>query len=1311
MEVAKKSLYAQLSPAQLAGAYLLAALAWLFASDRIFGVFRLDATQLVCFSVANGFCFVGLTALLFYRLLARAHDRAEAEVRKQEAYADELFAAAPEAACLIDPDTRILRVNERFTCMFGYSNQEAAGRRLDELIVPAGMSVSEQLEEGTRMRKDGTCLEVSMAATPARVNGRPALCIVYRDLTERRRVEQQYKVAAERLKAILENARVGIVLTDFKGHLLESNAALQQLLGYTADELSAMSFVDYTHPDDVQRNLELFQQLRAGKVQSYQLEKRFFRKDGTVVWGRAVAVRLGGELALSMIEDITARKQMEQQLQATVQRLTAILNRAPVGIDVSNDEGGFLEVNPAFERITGYSAEELKGMTFYQLTHPDEHARNRELVAELKAGKVPSYEMEKRYRRKDGKTIWVRVTGSRVDAEHTMGIVEDITERKEAAAQLQATAERLQAILEHAPVGIVVTDREGRLVEFNAAHQRMCGYSAEELRGASFTQYTHPDDIAKNMELFSQTASGARPSVEIEKRFVRKDGQVIWVRVISSRLNKDYMIGIVEDVTAHQQAEEQLRATAERLQAILENAPLGISITDPRDGHVLESNAAFQRLVGYSAEELKGMSLKDYTHPDDMPYNLKLLEELKQGKSQRYELEKRYLRRDGKTVWVRARRSRLSGEHSIGIVEDITEHKEALEQLRRSEARFRNLIESSIIGIFVGGADGRVSYANDAFLAITGYTAEDIAAGVQWRDLNPPEYRPLMEQKADDIRRTGKFHPYEKEYLRKDGSRVPVMVGGALAEGGGVVVFVVDLTERQQQQLELERLARIVESADDAIVSLSLDSIILSWNQGAERLLGYSKAEMIGASEEVLLPPDSGQELEQVRQVVAGGKALDYFKTVRIAKSGEEKPVWVRINPIRDAGGKVIGISKIARDRSQVIKNQQLEEQLRQAQKLESLGRLAGGVAHDFNNLLMVISSYGEMLQERLRLDSDAQKYTQQILHASERAASLTQQMLAFSRKQVLAPRVIDLNATVEETAKMMKRLIGEDIELVFRPGKPLASIEADPSQITQVLLNLGVNARDAMPRGGTITIATQNAEADASMVARHPGFAAGNYVMLTVTDTGVGMTKEVQERIFEPFFTTKPTGQGTGLGLSTVYGIVRQSNGYIWVYSEPGHGTSFKLYFHASDKQAAEVAPSSRQKEGEGETILVVEDEEALRRAVCEHLKTHGYRVLEACRGQNALAVAQQHPGPIHLLLTDVIMPGMSGPETAAQLRKLPTRQDVRTLYMSGYPDDAVINHGVSQAGVGLIQKPFSLASLTHKLRELLAASAGGPA
>jgi PAS domain S-box-containing protein len=887
-----------------------------------------------------------------------------------------------------------------------------------------------------------------------------------------------------------------------------------------------------------------------------------------------------------------------------------------------------------------------------------------------------------------------------------VGAYIDITERKRAEKQLQATAERLKAILENAPVGIVITNREGRLIESNMAHQRMCGYSAEELKGKKFTDYTHPDDVAKNLQLFEQLGSDKLHSYEMEKRFIRKDGEIIWIRIITSKLNTENNIAIIEDITARKQAEEQLRATANRLQAILDNAPVGIVVGN-RQYRFVESNAAFQRMVGYSADELKQVDWKALTHPDDIARNAALADGLMQGKLTNYELEKRYVLKDGKMIWIRSIGARLDEEHKISIIEDITERKEAAEQLRRSEARLRRLIDSNIVGVIIVGPDGAILDMNKAFLEMVGYAREDFKNGLGWRDLTPSELRAFDDAAAKQAGETGAFRPYEKELLRKNGVRFPVIVGGAMTEDREEIVFALDLTELKNAQLGLEQLARIVESADDAIISLSLTGAILSWNQGAERLLGYTKREMIGASEEILLPADNSQEWEQVKEVMAGGKALDYFKTVRIAKSGEEKPVWLRISPIRDGSGKIIGISKIARDRSEAIKAQKLEEQFRQAQKLESLGCLTGGVAHDFNNLLMVISSYTEMLQEQLPPEDPLRGNTQQVLTAAKKAANLIQQLLAFSRKQVLSPQVLDLNAVVDETAKMLNRLIGEDIELTFLPTKPLWSVTADPGQMTQVLMNLCVNARDAMPAGGKLTIETQNVVVDAQTAAKHPGFLPGNYAMLAVSDTGTGMTKEVQERLFEPFFTTKERGKGTGLGLATVYGIVKQSGGHIWVYSEPNNGSCFKLYFPRVDQSVTTTMPQQLSIiENHGETILVAEDEDSLRESISKYLNERGYIVLKAADGQQALELADRYNGPIHLLLTDVIMPKMSGPELA---RRLACRPGMVALFMSGYTDDAVINHGVLQAGTAFVQKPFSLSALGRKVRETLGSAKTG--
>jgi signal transduction histidine kinase/ActR/RegA family two-component response regulator len=387
----------------------------------------------------------------------------------------------------------------------------------------------------------------------------------------------------------------------------------------------------------------------------------------------------------------------------------------------------------------------------------------------------------------------------------------------------------------------------------------------------------------------------------------------------------------------------------------------------------------------------------------------------------------------------------------------------------------------------------------------------------------------------------------------------------------------------------------------------------------------------------------------------------------------------------------------------EVAERKLAEEQLRQAQKMEAVGKLAGGVAHDFNNLLTAINGHSDLAMRRLKHEDPLYDKLEKIKKAGERAATLTHQLLAFSRKQILQPKVLDLNQVVFELNKILQPLIGEDIDLFTKLKPDLGMIKADPGQLEQVLMNLSVNARDAMPRGGKLTIETANVYLDAEYADRHFSISPGWYVMLAVSDTGIGMDAQTQERIFDPFFTTKEVGKGTGLGLSTVYGIVKQSGGNIWVYSEVGQGTTFKVYLPCVDRCAEEPETRiDRNQLSEGnETVLLVEDEEMVREMAKEILEESGYQVLEAKHGHEALLIAEQHRGHIHLMLSDVVMPQMSGRELAEQFA--PLRKDMKVLYMSGYTDDAIVHHGVLDEGTAFIEKPFTPNALARKVRETL--------
>ncbi len=506
-------------------------------------------------------------------------------------------------------------------------------------------------------------------------------------------------------------------------------------------------------------------------------------------------------------------------------------------------------------------------------------------------------------------------------------------------------------------------------------------------------------------------------------------------------------------------------------------------------------------------------------------------------------------------------------------------------------------------------------------------------------------------------------------------------------------------SELQESETRAHRVAALVGSSEDAIIGKDLNGCITDWNAGAEHLFGYTAEEVIGKHCSLVFLQDAEGDIAKAERRLRRGEDVPPYETVRRTKDGRDIPVSARSSPIKE-DDRIIGFSSINRDLQYA---RGLQEQLRQAQKMEAIGQLAGGVAHDFNNLLTIISGYSEMLLADLAPDNPARSLLNEIALAGERAASLTRQLLIFSRKQVLEPKVVDLNETVRNAEKMLQRLIGEDIGLTATLSPNLGHVKVDPGQVEQVIMNLAVNARDAMPQGGKITIETANVDLDDGYAASHPEVWAGRYVLLAVSDTGTGMDEATKARIFEPFFTTKDVGKGTGLGLAVVHGFIKQSGGHVAVYTEPGLGTTFKIYLPAIEG----LRPTGKSNSGivaipkGAETILLVEDEEAVRRLASQILRAAGYSVLEAAHGGDAIRLAEAHNGAIHLLVSDVVMPEMGGRILGERLAM--SRQGVKVLFVSGYTDDAVVRHGVLEADVAFLQKPYTPMSLAKKVREVL--------
>ncbi len=637
-----------------------------------------------------------------------------------------------------------------------------------------------------------------------------------------------------------------------------------------------------------------------------------------------------------------------------------------------------------------------------------------------------------------------------------------------------------------------------------------------------------------------------------------------------------------------------------------------------------------------------------------------------------------------------------------------------------------DLLEALPDAIIAVDRDGTILQVNSQTQELFGYEREELI-GQKVEMLVPESFRGQHHHhrqnfaNAPRIRRMGA--DLELFGRRRNGSEFPVEISlsPVSTESGTFVLSAIrDISDRKRIDEELRRaneelhqrtieqlgeyrsrLASIIDTSEDAIISKDLNGIITSWNKGAERVYGYTPDEAVGKHISILAPSDRKDEIPEILRRIARGESTEHYESARMTKDGRQIDVSLSVSPLRDAIGDVVGASVIARD---ITSQKRAESQLRQAQKMEAIGRLAGGVAHDFNNILGIINACSEFLRDRIDSSAESSVYVDNIRKATDRGRSLTKQLLAFSRTSVIQPRVLDLNERLRDVSKLLRPLMGEDIEVLIVSKAPTAVVEADPGQLDQIVVNLAVNARDAMPRGGKFILETGAVKFDENFAEQHQDMPAGKYVVLAASDTGSGMDGATVARIFEPFFTTKEIGKGTGLGLATVYGIVKQSAGHILVYSELGHGTTFKIYLPSADHKiglASQPEEETVSPKRHGTTILLVEDDELMRGLTSQMLREHGYDVIEADDGKSALESVATHSGPIDLLLTDVVMRRMSGPELVERLSA--TNPTLKVVFMSGYTGELIAEREVLKRGITLLEKPFSRTALLNTIHTTL--------
>lgn len=762
--------------------------------------------------------------------------------------------------------------------------------------------------------------------------------------------------------------------------------------------------------------------------------------------------------------------------------------------------------------------------------------------------------------------------------------------------------------------------------------------------------------------------------------------------------------------------EETLRQSEQRYRALAESAQDFIFILN-KDGSIQYVNRFGAKEFGYCQGEIIGKNMKEIFPPPVSERQWSNLQKvIESGKPCNIEQPTRFPNRE---LWLNTSLIPLKNEGGevtsiLGISRDITERRRTEEEIRKLNQFLEAVIDNANIWVDVLDEKGNVLMWNKAAEAMSGYSrAEVIGNDKVWEWLYPEEKyrRGIVERVAAGLEKEESREGIETIIRTKSGAeRVISWYSRNLSNEKGVLMGLIalgrDVTEQKRAEGALreseETLRLFLNANPDTMLLIDLQGTILVANESLSKGLGKPIDEIIGFCLYDLLSEDIARTRKShLDGVVRTGEAIRFEDT----RMGRDYETFAY--PVFDGEGKVIKVAILGFDITMRKKMEQeiakLQEQFRQVQKMEAIGHLAGGIAHDFNNLLTVIQGYSQISLMDLEEASPFRENIEEIRQAAERAAHLTRQLLAFSRKQVLEMKVLDLNSIVRNLDKMLRRVIGEDIELFLLSSEDPGRVKVDHGQIEQVLLNLAVNARDAMPSGGKLIIETAIVDLDEVYARTHVSVKPGRYVMLSMTDTGVGMSPDVLKQIFEPFFTTKERGKGTGLGLSTVYGIVKQSGGNIWVYSEPGKGTTFKIYLPKVDDPLEEPLEKRMRKElpGGGETILVVEDEQTVRKLTVKLLKQQGYKVLEAQHWEEALILCKESQYPIHLILTDVVMPEVNGPQLMERLKEV--RRDFRVIYMSGYADNTIVKLGILDQGISFLQKPFTQDSLLHKVREVL--------
>ena len=1177
-----------------------------------------------------------------------------------------------------------------------------------------------RLEE-TIVRLDGTIRNVEVASAPFMDQEGLAIQVILRDVTDRNQAELRIRENEVRLAGIINSAMDGILIVDEHQRITLFNPAAEKIFGCAKEEVIGQPlgklipaglrsaheqhFQSFAHSGVTRRTIHDLGSLTGQRADGtlFPLEVSISRID---VSGRS--------LFTAIFRDISARARAEAALQESENRFRRLANSLPQLVWTSEPDGQCDYFNQQWIDYTGIPMNEQLGIHWLQQIHPDDRAELTQLWnTAVTTG--TDFRAEFRIRRNDGAYRWFDTRALPMhDAHgtlvHWFGSCTDIHEQREMRETLRESEQALKHAQIIASIGSWTADLQAGTINTSLEAAQVLGWPAGIHNSEKLFSHVHPDDLARVTESWDAAKRGA--PYDIEHRIVTND-QIRWLHTkaeieFSNDRTRIKATGISQDITDRKKAEQALFEREEQLRLFVDYAPAAIAMLDKHMRYV----AVSQRWLsdyGLGVQDIIGRN--HYEIFPDVPTRWKEIHQRCLAGAVESCDEDPFPRSDGKIDWIRweIHPWKSTDSEIAGIIifsENITERKKAEEALRESEERFRLFMQHFPGLAYIKDLSSVVLFANHGFEKYLGLPPAEMV-GKTNEQLFPAEFATTIAADDKRVLSTGESMEVEERFADRMWSThkfvIPQQGQAPLLAG-----FTIDITERRHAEEALreseERFRTTLYSIGDGVMTTDLDGRVLQMNPVAETLTGWTEAEARGQRIQYvfrIVNEDSGTTVDNpVQKVLESGTVVELANhTILLSRDGTRRPIADSGAPIRNSHGEIIGVVLVFNDQSE---RHNLQAQLIQAQKMEAVGRLAGGVAHDYNNMIGVILGYATILKQSLNPLDPLYHHTEAILSAAERSANLTRQLLAFARKQIITPAVLNLNSSLLSLEKMLTRLIGEDIELKLSLSPDLWNVKIDPTQVDQILANFATNARDAIADVGAITIETNNVAKDQVYSKEQIGFVPGDYVSLTFSDNGRGMDKATQERIFEPFFTTKPKDRGTGLGLATVFGIVQQNGGFINVYSEPGQGTTFKIYlprFRGTIEQPAEQK-GDIQLSG-SETILVVEDELDLLEFTKGALTKHGYTVLTANSPGDAILICEMFEGAIHLVLTDVVMPGMNGKELKGRLESL--KPEMKVMFMSGYTADIVANRGILDEGVNFLQKPFTPLDLARKVRHVL--------